>query len=163
MPGGGVEGGESIAQAAIREAYEETGLEVDLIRLVGNYARPRWQHSSSHVCVFAALATGGTLHAQADERIDLGFFDLQSLPTPLLSGQHRRISDAFSGVGGSVVCSQGQEWPFPQQMSRRELYDLRDRSGLSRQQFYLQHLRMEYADETQIEISGTIGNRLKHC
>ena len=39
LPSGGVEDGESIAQAAIRETKEETGLDVELTRLVGIYSR----------------------------------------------------------------------------------------------------------------------------
>ena len=35
LPGGGVEDGESVAEAGIREAKEETGLDVELTSLVG--------------------------------------------------------------------------------------------------------------------------------
>lgn len=40
MPGGQLDSNESIAQAAMREVYEETGLEVRLTRLVGIYSKP---------------------------------------------------------------------------------------------------------------------------
>ena len=42
LPGGTVESGETTAQAAIREVKEETGLDVELSRLVGIYSSPRW-------------------------------------------------------------------------------------------------------------------------
>jgi ADP-ribose pyrophosphatase YjhB (NUDIX family) len=40
LPGGQVESGESLAQAAVREVREETGLHIELLRLVGIYSRP---------------------------------------------------------------------------------------------------------------------------
>ncbi len=43
MPGGSVELNESVAQAAIHEAREETGLDEKLTRLVAMYFAPHWQ------------------------------------------------------------------------------------------------------------------------
>lgn len=42
LPGGQVDAGESLAEAARREVREETGLEVRIERLVGMYSGPRW-------------------------------------------------------------------------------------------------------------------------
>ena len=61
LPGGGVGAGESVAQAAVRESCEETGLEVQLIRLVGLYSRPGWRDGGDHVVLFAASPVGGVL------------------------------------------------------------------------------------------------------
>ena len=38
LPGGGVDEGESLAETAVREAYEETGLEVEITHLIGVYS-----------------------------------------------------------------------------------------------------------------------------
>jgi ADP-ribose pyrophosphatase YjhB (NUDIX family) len=41
LPGGGMELGESITDAAVREVKEETGLDVEVVGLVGVYTNPR--------------------------------------------------------------------------------------------------------------------------
>lgn len=40
LPGGRIEPGESVEQAAIRKVKEETGLDVEIIRLLGVYSEP---------------------------------------------------------------------------------------------------------------------------
>jgi len=41
LPGGGHDPGESITDTVIREVKEETGLDVEVVRLVGTYTNPR--------------------------------------------------------------------------------------------------------------------------
>lgn len=40
IPGGGLELGETLSQAVVREVREETGLDVEVLRLVGVYSDP---------------------------------------------------------------------------------------------------------------------------
>ncbi len=154
LPGGNVDSGESVAQAAVREAREETGLDVQLERLVGIYSIPRWRAGGSHVVVFAARPAGGSLKPQPSEVVAARYFDPDALPEPLFGWHRQRIRDALSGVGGSVAWTQAVAWPFDQAVTRPALYALRDQSGLARQEFFLQHFgRAEQADET-LEVGG---------
>lgn len=54
FPGGGAEAGESPEQAAVREAYEELGLHVELERLVGDFS-----HRGERHLFYTARVTGG--------------------------------------------------------------------------------------------------------
>lgn len=82
LPGGFVDYGESMEQAAVREAAEETGLRVELVALLGVYSDPRRdprQHNLS--AVFAARA-GGEPQA-GDDAAGVGVFALDKLPEAL--------------------------------------------------------------------------------
>lgn len=64
VPGGGIESGETPEQAAVREAREETGLEVALLRpllTVRGVYDDGSRTFSYHIYYFEALAVGGTL------------------------------------------------------------------------------------------------------
>ena len=89
LPGGAIEPGETLAQAAVREAREETGQEVRLNRLVGVYSRPRWQQGGSHDVVFAGEAAGGALVTATPESVDARFFPPDALPADLLWWERR--------------------------------------------------------------------------
>ena len=79
LPGGFVDEGETVEHAAIREAKEETGLDVNLEALLYVYSDPgrdSRQHTLS--IVFTANSTG--IPMAADDATDLGYFSLTELP-----------------------------------------------------------------------------------
>ena len=70
LPGGAIEPEEILAQAAVREAKEETGLEVQLLRAhlkVRGVYDTGSQAFSYHIYYFEATVVGGTL--SPDDRI----------------------------------------------------------------------------------------------
>jgi ADP-ribose pyrophosphatase YjhB (NUDIX family) len=101
LPGGGVEIGESVSTAIIREVQEETGLTVKIERLVGVYSDPRFQvvrYADGNVVhyintLFACRVVGGTLQT-CEESLDLQFFDPACLPEGMLLSHRIRVQDA---------------------------------------------------------------------
>ena len=139
LPGGHVDFGESLAQAAKREAEEEVGLTVELQGLIGVYSLlPARSAGINHLAVFAARPSGGSIRLQADEVIAADYFAPDHLPQPLFWGHRQRILDAFAGRRG-LARTQQLPWPFPTDLTRQELYRLRDESGLSRREFFIKH------------------------
>jgi ADP-ribose pyrophosphatase YjhB (NUDIX family) len=76
IPGGYVDRGEVVEVAAVREVQEETGLDVEVVRLLGLFSEPG---QPVIVAAFAARETGGVLTA-GPETLDVGFFPTGSLP-----------------------------------------------------------------------------------
>ena len=142
LPSGGVEDGESLAEAAIRETKEETGVDVELTRLVGVYSR-LGGIPDVHAILFAAKPIGGELKTQPGETIEVVYFSFEALPLEMAFGHKKRITDALGGVSGISV-RQELKTPNDKGLTRRELYELRDQSGLTRHEFYLQ--RIEQAE-----------------
>ena len=76
MPGGAMDIGETIAEAGVRETREETGIECEVVRLVGVYTNPRHvmlYTSNDEVrqecsLVFAARPAGGELTTSSESR-----------------------------------------------------------------------------------------------
>lgn len=94
LPGGTVEPGESFVETAVREAREETGLEINVTRLVGLYSRPNW-FDGAHDILFVAQPIAGELRADGKETVEIGFFDPLDVPQPMLAWHYDHIADAL--------------------------------------------------------------------
>ncbi len=110
LPGGSVEIGESISQAILREVHEETGLTVEVERLIGVYSDPtlqvvRYQNGDVVHYISTLLACrilGGSLQI-CEETLDLRFFDPAGLPEDLLPMHRIRIADALTGRPAAFI------------------------------------------------------------
>ena len=89
IPGGFVDYGESLEQAAVREAKEETSLNVKLVRQFHTYSDPKRDprhHSIS--TVYIAKAKG--IPKAKDDALETGIFDQTNLPDEI-AFDHRLI------------------------------------------------------------------------
>lgn len=102
LPGGRMESGESLVEACIREVQEETGLSVQIVRLIGVYSTPhrmvtyadgnQWQTVAHN---FEAEVIGGEL-TLSDETTEFGYFTPDEIAKLDLMEHHReRIADAL--------------------------------------------------------------------
>lgn len=96
LPGGFVEVGETLEAAAVREAYEETGLAVELVRQFHTYSAPA-RDPRGHTISTVFVARGrGTPRARDDVR-EVGIFRRDRLPRPLAFDHGRILDDYFEG------------------------------------------------------------------
>ena len=94
LPGGFVDYGESVEDAARREMREETTLDVTLTALLGVYSDPtRDARGHTISTVFVGRATG-TPKAD-DDAANVGVFGENDLPTPLAFDHGRIVADYF--------------------------------------------------------------------
>ncbi len=150
LPGGGVDEGEAIADAAVREAVEETGIEVRLTRMVGIYNMPTANAWANLIVLFVGEVIGGALKAQDGEVVDMAYFPIDDIPDNLLWGHRQRIQDALDGIGGSSVWR--QQVPYDEVENRQELYDLVAESGLTGEEFYVQHFGWDEPVDNRREV-----------
>lgn len=85
-PGGAVEPGETPGDSALREMWEETGLVVELIGILGVYGGPEFvvdysngDKTSYVMTVFESRIVGGNLYPRDDESTDFGYFTLDAI------------------------------------------------------------------------------------
>ena len=94
LPGGFVDDGERVEDAARREMREETSLEVELTELLGVYSDPaRDARGHTISTVYVGRARGAP--RAADDAAEVGVFEEHALPQPLVFDHAQILSDYF--------------------------------------------------------------------
>ncbi len=133
LPGGHVDEGESVAEAAIREAKEEVGVDVQLTSFVGVYSRIGGD-STMHLNLFTAEIVGGTLTPQPEEVLDIQFFSKEALPELMFWWHKQQVDDALNGRNG--VAWKFEVVPAVEVADRQALYALQASMDLKPSDFY---------------------------
>ncbi len=94
IPGGFVDYGESLEDAAVREAKEETGMDVTLVRQFHAYSDPARDKRVHTVSVVFIGKSSGTPKA-ADDADDIGVFTRENLPGELAFDHAVILKDYF--------------------------------------------------------------------
>jgi len=111
LPGGSVEFGEPVTEAIVREVLEETGYEVEPIRLVGVYSRPDLEQIVTYAdgnvihyvsSSFECRVIGGEARTCA-ESLEVAWFDPEHLPEDILPMHRIRIVDCLARQVGPFV------------------------------------------------------------
>ncbi|MFD4259922.1 NUDIX domain-containing protein [Streptomyces sp. NPDC058534] len=105
LPGGAMNIGESLPECAVREAREETGIDVEVVGIVGTYSNPRhvFAYDDGEVrqefsICFLARPVGGQ-PAVSDESTEVRWFDPSAVADlPMVSGVRKRVDDWRSGA-----------------------------------------------------------------
>ncbi len=102
-PTGWADVGYSPAEVAVKEVLEETGIEIEPVRLVAvmDGMRRGFTAVPLYSMIFYCRAIGGTLRAHPLETRDVGWFSRDNLPTPIAHAD-KWVPMAFRAIDGHV-------------------------------------------------------------
>src|SRR4030065_293460 len=96
LPGGRLDPGETVEQTVVREAKEETGLNVAVIRKVGEYHEQGVQGGveyNYYPACFLVKIVGGEIKKQQSEIEDIQLFSFDDIPKPLAFVHNQMVND----------------------------------------------------------------------
>ncbi|HEX6595945.1 MAG TPA: NUDIX domain-containing protein [Acidimicrobiales bacterium] len=106
-PTGWADVGYSASEVAVKEVLEETGIEVEPVRLIALYDGMRlgFTRIPLYSLVFHCRMVGGTIQVHPLECRDVGWFAEDALPSPLAGGANgeRWVAQAFRAIRGEPV------------------------------------------------------------
>lgn len=94
IPGGFVDYGESLEEAAVREALEETSIEVTELTQFHTYSDPK-RDARFHTISTVFVAKGEGVPKAGDDAKGIGIFSEDNLPAPLVFDHRRILTDYF--------------------------------------------------------------------
>jgi ADP-ribose pyrophosphatase YjhB (NUDIX family) len=106
-PVGWADVGYSPSEIAVKEVYEETGIECEAVSLIAvlDGLRLGFARTPLYSLVFYCKMIGGELRGHPLETSAVGFYPRDNLPQPL-AGAHRWVDLAFAAINGEVLpCS----------------------------------------------------------
>ncbi len=110
VPGGRVEPGESVTNAAIREVRDEAGLAIKIIRLLGVYSDPKCRivtyADNGYIrhkidIIFEGRVASGKLTLSVESQ-ELSFFDLTRRPNGVTPTSRAPLADYRQGRAGAI-------------------------------------------------------------
>jgi ADP-ribose pyrophosphatase YjhB (NUDIX family) len=103
-PTGWADVGYSASEVAVKEVQEETGIDVEVVRLIAVFDALRlgFGRMPFYLLLFHCRALGGELKAHPLECADVGWFAEDALPQPI-AGAERWAAPAFAAIRGEPV------------------------------------------------------------
>lgn len=97
FPGGGPGRREPLSRTAVREIWEETGINCRVERLLGLYDS-FIEGKSDHVALFVCRSSAGEIpYPRSPEILSAGFFPLDALPPTTSAGARQRLAELAGG------------------------------------------------------------------
>jgi 8-oxo-dGTP diphosphatase len=100
LPGGRVDPGETVEQTVVREVKEETGLDVAIVRKIGEYHEQGVQGGAEYdyyPACFLVNVVGGEIRKQESEIEEAKLFSLEEVPEELAFEHAQMIKDFLTG------------------------------------------------------------------
>jgi 8-oxo-dGTP diphosphatase len=100
LPGGRVDPGETVEQTVVREVKEETGLDVAIVRKIGEYHEQGVQGGAEYdyyPACFLVNVVGGEIRKQESEIEEAKLFSLDEVPEELAFEHAQMIKDFLTG------------------------------------------------------------------